>query len=606
MRPQLNALRETMRGCHITACLIPTADYHGSEYAGAHFAARAYLSGFTGSAGTLLVLRDWAGLWTDGRYFLQAEAQLAGTGITLMREGTPEVPSPAAFLAERLGGGEDKPLLAFDGRCVSAREALLLQKKLQARGIALRTDLDLPGEIWDSRPPLSAAPAWLLPDRYAGESRGDKLTRTRAALAEQGADRLLLTSLTDIGWLLNLRGGDLPCTPVLLAYLSLTDTSCRLFANPACFTEEIREALEADGVLLEPYDAFYKHVAHGNVCAAGKRVWLDRRRVNARLAEVLPPAVAVLDRPAPTEGFKAVKNPVERDNMRQAHLYDGVALTKFLFWLSETVGKELVTERSAAARLEGFRRDCPDFLDNSFAPIAAYGPHGAIVHYEATEVSDVPLEPRGFLLLDTGGHYWQGTTDCTRTVLLGTAPPTEEMRRDYTAVLRGHIRLATARFPNNTTGQKLDALARSPLWEQGLDFNHGTGHGVGYLLSVHEPPQAFRPKSSPADAVLQAGMITSDEPGVYRPGQYGIRLESLLLCVPGGATAFGDFLQFETLTLVPFDPRAVDFSALTKTERDWLLAYHQRVYAALSPYLTKDERRWLRTHTERFRGIESE
>lgn len=589
MAHPLQALRDVMAEHHIDAYLIPTADFHGSEYVGDYFACREYLSGFTGSAGTLLVFPHWAGLWTDGRYFLQAEEQLAGSGIRLMKQGQPGVPTIEAFLRASLQPGQT---LAFDGRCVDARTSRRYHKLVREIGAKLNHQLDLVAEIWSQRPPLSAQPVWPLDEKYAGLSRREKLRQIRTAMTAQGADLLLLTTLEDIAWLLNLRGGDVACTPVFLSYLALTQDGGVLFANAAAFPAQVLDQLEADGITLRPYDGVY---SYANRISPSQRVMLDTRRVNTTLLTSIPTGVPVLDRPNPTEGRKAIKNPVEIENMRQAHLADGVALTRFMYWLKTRAGKEPMTEISAAEHLEELRRASPLYLQPSFDPILAAGPHSAVVHYSATPESDSPIPNQGFLLADTGGHYYTGTTDCTRTYALG--PLTHHQKTCYTAVLRGNLNLADAVFPAGVTGSNLDWTARQPLWELGLDFNHGTGHGVGYLLSVHEGPQNIRWRSTGKETPLAPGMITSDEPGVYFDGDYGIRLENLVLCVEKETTPFGTFLGFEPLTLTPFDLDAVDPDQLTPKERALLNTYHARVREAIAPHLPPEEAAWLQAAT---------
>ncbi|MDY3013674.1 MAG: aminopeptidase P family N-terminal domain-containing protein [Evtepia sp.] len=590
MRKQLQALRDAMARHTIDACLIPTADFHGSEYVGRHFACREYISGFTGSAGTLLVFPQWAGLWTDGRYFLQAEEQLEGTGIRLMQMGQPGVPTLESFLRSSLQADQT---FAFDGRCVDARTARRYHTIAKQVGARINLALDLPGEIWMGRPPRSAQPVWALSTQLAGESRQDKLARVREAMAAEGADQLLLTSLEDIAWLLNLRGDDVACTPVFLAYLALTQESCHLFAQPSAFSPALLDQLDEDGIFLRPYEEIYRYA---NQLHPQQTVMLDTRRVNATLLTSIPTKVKVIDRPNPTEAMKAIKNPTEQANFRKAHLADGIALTRFMYWLKTNAGKAPITERSAAHVLEDFRRQDETYLQPSFDPILAAGPHSAVVHYSATEESDAPIQAEGFLLADTGGHYTTGTTDCTRTYALG--PLNSQQKACYTAVLRGNLNLAAALFKEGCTGSNLDYLARQPLWAMGLDFNHGTGHGVGYLLSVHEGPQRIHwHAASTREAPLAPGMVTSDEPGVYFDGAYGIRLENLLLCVEEEPSPFGSFLSFETLTLTPFDLDAVEPTLMSPQERALLNTYHARVYEAIAPHLPPEEAAWLREAT---------
>lgn len=590
MRKQLQRLREAMAQHKLDAYLIPTDDFHGSEYVGAHFACRAYVSGFTGSAGTLLVFPHWAGLWTDGRYFLQAEEELRDSGIHLMKSGQPGVPTVTSFLKNSLQDGQT---LGFDGRCVPASTGRTYYQLMKELGGHIKDRLDLVGEIWPQRPPLSAQPVWELELDYAGESRADKLMQVRAAMAREKADGFLLTALEDIAWLLNLRGGDIPCTPVFLAYLALTPEGGTLFANPGIFSREILAHLEEDGIFLQPYDSVYQYA---NRLSGGRRILLNTRQVNTRLLTSIPTAVKVVDKPNPTERMKAVKNETEAKNMAQAHLSDGIALTRFMYWLKQNVGKIPMTELSAAQHLENLRKEQPLYLQPSFDPILAFGVHGAIVHYSPTPETDLAIAGDGFLLADTGGHYLTGTTDCTRTYALGAL--TQTQREQYTAVLRGNLRLGAAVFREGSTGSNLDYTARQPLWELGLDYNHGTGHGVGYLLSVHEGPQNIRQKPIQGrNAPLLPGMVTSNEPGFYLDGQYGIRLENLMLCVERSTTPYGTFLGFETLTLTPFDLDAVEPALMSAEEKALLNTYHAKVYEAIAPHLPQEEAQWLKEAT---------
>ena len=582
IQDRIALLRRCMAHRGLTACVVVTDDFHGSEYVGDHFKSREYLSGFTGSAGTLAVLPDRAALWTDGRYFLQAERQLEGSGIELMRAGQPDVPTLSAFLAQHLPEGG---VLGFDGRTVSTRLYRTLEEALSAKHIRLDGAHDLAEEVWPDRPALSAQPLWPL---ESDVSRREKLSLLREKMAEKNAGHLLLTDLTDIAWTLNLRGGDVACTPVFLAFLLLSEADAVLFVQPQAVSPAIADALAADGVTLRPYGDIYSHLS---ALPAEDCVLLDSATANSQITRALAHARTV-DAPSPAAALKAAKSPGEQDGFRRAHLLDGVALTRFLYRLK--TAPTGLTEVSAAALLHELRAESEEFLEDSFDTIAAYGPHGAVVHYEPTAETDVPLEARGLLLCDSGGHYRGGTTDVTRTVALG--PVSDAERRMCTLVLQGHIRLAMARFPKGVTGENLDVLARMPLWQQGLDYNHGTGHGVGCVLSVHESPPSFRwriAENTPHPA-LETGMVISDEPGYYEAGQYGIRHESLLLVQPDG----DDFLRFEVLTLAPFDRDALDVSLLSDEERRWLNDYHRRVREALSPHLSAEERRWLNDVTQ--------
>lgn len=599
MRKELLRLRERMQAERIDAWLIMTDDFHGSEYVGDYFKCREYISGFTGSAGTLLVLKDHAGLWTDGRYFLQAKEQLEGSGITLYRSGQPGVPSLENVLQERLSAGET---LGFDGRCVMAGYARRLREQLEEKGITVVSGFDLVGDVWEDRPPLSREPVWILPEEYAGMGAGEKIAEVRRVLKQKKADWFLLASLEDLCWLLNVRGNDVECTPVVLSYLLMSQEEVRWYVQTEALSPEVWDYLAQTGICLREYGEIYADVER---LPAGSRLLYDENHVNDALISRIPPEVEAEDGENPTLLLKAIKNPVEVSNERAAHIKDGVAVTRFLFWLKkqrkeEETGKwqTPVTELGAAAKLETFRREQDGYLGPSFYPILAYGEHGAIVHYAADEDSDIPLRPEGFLLADTGGHYKEGTTDITRTIALG--PLTREQKEMYTLVLKGHIRLADAVFLKGAAGMSLDVLARTPLWERGLDYNHGTGHGVGYLLSVHEGPNSFRYRPAATrgnDCVLEEGMITSDEPGIYLEGRFGIRLENLLVCARKRENTFGVFLGFEPLTMVPFDREAILGEMLSEKERNWLNIYHRKVFETLSPYLEEEERRWLREET---------
>ena len=593
MREELVRLRRRMQEEQVDACLIMTDDFHGSEYVGDYFKSREYISGFTGSAGTLLVMKDTAGLWTDGRYFLQAEAQLSGSGITLYRSGQPGVPSVKEFLRKEMQPGET---LCFDGRCVMASAARELREILEPGGVSVRSDLDLAGDIWTDRPAISREPVWILEEQYAGAGVGEKIQEVRRLLRAEKADWFLLAALEDICWLLNIRGNDVACTPVVLSYLMMSQKEVRWYVQKEALTDAVREYLEKSDVQVREYDAIYEDVS---LLPAGARLLYDENHVNDALVRRISPEVEAFDGENPTLLLKAVKNPVEVENERAAHVRDGVAVTRFIYWLKKHAGKEPVTELSAAARLEELREEQEDYIGPSFYPILAYGEHGAIVHYSADEQSDVPLRPEGFLLADTGGHYKEGTTDITRTIALG--PLSDEQKEMYTMVLKAHIRLADAVFLRGATGMSLDVLARTPLWERGFDYNHGTGHGVGYLLSVHEGPNSFRYRPAASrgnDCVMEEGMITSDEPGIYLEGKFGIRLENLLVCARKKINAYGTFMGFEPLTMVPFERDAILWEQLSEKEISWLNAYHKKVCETIAPYLDEEERSWLKEVTK--------
>ncbi|MDE6732992.1 MAG: aminopeptidase P family protein [Oscillospiraceae bacterium] len=578
MREPITALRREMKRRGIFAYLVTTEDFHGSEYVGEHFKSREYLSGFTGSAGRLVVTENEAALWTDGRYFIQAEAELAGSGITLMKQGEQGVPSVEKFLAEKL---PNSSVLGFDGRCVNALFARKIQAALAGKNIALETELDLVGEIRNDRPPLSKKPVFVLPDEVCGLSRGEKLAKLREEMREQGAKVLALSALDDIAWTLNLRGGDVDYNPVFLAFMLIFEDTAELFAESTVIDDEIKLTLENDGVKLQPYGEIYNALN-----ALSEAVWIDTRTANFTLRNSLKSA-KVIAKPSPAEMLKACKTPAEISAEKAAHIKDGAAVTRFIKWMKSAVKREEVTEISAAEKLEEFRRQDTDYLGQSFEPIMAFGEHGAIVHYSATSETNAVIEPRGLLLSDTGGHYLLGTTDITRTIVLSEL--SDEEKRAYTLALAAHLELLGAVFPKGARGSTLDAIARKPLWDNGLDFNHGTGHGVGFLLNVHEGPQRISYRAA-NDAPLCEGMITSNEPGLYFEGKFGVRHESLVLCEKA---EFEGFLRFSPLTCVPFDLDGIDKRYLTEPQTARLNAYHKWVYETLSPMLSEEERGWL-------------
>ena len=594
---RLAALRAVMDEKGIDAYLVPTEDFHGSEYVGDYFKCREYITGFTGSAGTAVITKEHAGLWTDGRYFLQASRQLEGTGVTLYKMGQPEVPTIHEYLEKTLTGGMT---LGFDGRCVGAKEAEELQKKLSAKGVKLNGEYDLVGQVWETRPALSCRPVWEMDVRWCGVTRADKLAAVREKMLEKKADVLLLASLDDIAWLLNLRGDDVHCNPVFLSYLAVEKDSAVLFIQKEALSDEVKSSLAADGVSLSPYDGIY---AYARELSSELTVMADKGKANSRLiTSVMNTADGkertFVDAPDPTLLMKAVKNETETENIRQAHVKDGVALTRFIYWLKNNVGKERMTELSAAEKLYEFRSSQEGFLGNSFDPIIAYDANASVIHYSPTAESDTEVQPHGFLLADTGGQYLDGTTDVTRTIVMG--PVTDEEKKYFTAVLRGHLALANAKFLYGCRGMNLDYLARGPLWALGVDYNHGTGHGVGYVLNVHEGPNGFRWKVVPErndSAVFEEGMVTSDEPGYYVDGKFGIRHENLILCRKDEKTEYGQFMRFEYLTMAPFDLDAVVPEQMSPEEREMLNAYHRQVFETVSPFLPPEEAAWLKEAT---------
>lgn len=592
IKERLTALRALMQEKGMDVYMIPTDDFHASEYVGAYFACRKYITGFTGSAGTAVVTKDMAGLWTDGRYFIQAEQQLEGSTVELFKMGEPGVPTVHEFLEKTLQEGQ---CLGFDGRTVGAKEAEQLEAALGKKGVKISCAEDLVGMIWNDRPELSCEPVKELDVQWAGKSRQEKCADIRSEMEKKQADVFLLTSLDDIAWLLNIRGGDVPCNPVVLSYLAMTQKEIVLFANEKAFSEEVTASLTADGVTLKPYDAVYEYASE---IPADQTVLLCKEKANSRLVTSIPSGVKILDEENLTLLPKAIKNAVEVENMRKAHIKDGVAVTKFIYWLKQNVGKMEITELSAGEYLNQLRYQQENNMGLSFEPIISYGEHAAINHYSATPETDIPIEAKGLVLADTGGQYLEGTTDITRTIVVG--PLTDDQKKYFTAVLRGTLNLAAAKFRYGCRGINLDYLARGPLWELGQDYNHGTGHGVGYYLNVHEAPNGIRWRIVPErndSAVLEEGMITSDEPGYYVEGEYGIRHENLILCKKAEKNEWGQFMCFEHLTMVPFDLDGIVPEQMSERERQLLNDYHAEVYEKIAPFLEEEERAWLKEAT---------
>lgn len=583
----IEKLRNSMREHGIDAWMVTSADYHDSEYAGDYFRLRSYLSGFTGSAGTLVVTLEEAGLWTDGRYFVQAAHQLQGSGITLYKSGQKGVPEITEFLAEKLPQGG---CLGFDGRTVGQGYYLELKEMLEEKQIRFSLFEDLGGDIWEDRPALSCEKVWVLDaEKYTGMTTAAKLEQVRLAMKEAGASVHILTSLDDIAWLYNVRGADVSCNPVALSYGAVTMEDAIFFVQENALDDEVRAALASQGVSIQPYEAIYDYTA---ALDAAETVLLEESRVNCAVYAKLPEGIRVINQVNPETLLKAVKNPVEQENIVKAHIKDGAAMVKFIYWLKQNIGKMPITEMSAAAYLDKKRSEQEEFLDLSFGTISAYGSNAAMCHYSATEETDTELKPEGFFLVDSGAQYMEGTTDVTRTIALG--PVTEQQKLHYTLVLKGMIGLASIHFLHGCTGASLDIMARQALWKYNLDFNHGTGHGVGYLLNVHEGPNRIHWNTKRGAAVIESGMLTSDEPGLYLEGQYGIRTENLLLCREAEENEFGRFLKFDTVTLVPIDKAAIDVSLMTEEEIAWLNQYHAKVYETLSPLLEQGEAEWLK------------
>lgn len=587
IQKRINALRSSMAQKGIDIYIIPTADFHHSEYVGDYFKFREYMTGFTGSAGTAVFTSKKAGLWTDGRYFIQAEQQLAGSGIDLYRSGEPGVPSIEEFLEKELQEGQ---ILGFDGKTISYEEGTSYRQLAEQNHASVNFLQDLASEIWTDRPDLPSEPAFLLEDQYTGEGIESKLTRVRLKMKEYGCDTHILSSLDDIAWLFNIRGNDIAYNPVALSYVLIAPDEIRWYVNEKSVPADLKERLSAEKIFIYKYEQIYADIKE---IPADKSILIDESMTNYALYDAIPKEAHKVKKNSPIELMKAVKNATEMEHERLAHKKDGIALTKLIYWLKHVEDKRHITELAVCDKLEEFRRQGEGYLGQSFAPIAAYGAHGAIVHYEPDGKSNIPLDNKSFLLLDTGGQYLDGTTDVTRTIALGAL--SSEEKKHYTAVLRGNLNLSDAKFKYGCTGVNLDYLAREPLWHMGLDYNHGTGHGVGYLLNVHEGPNAFRYRERyGTGTVMEEGMITSDEPGLYLEGKYGIRLENLLLCKKAEKTEYGQFMEFETLTVAPYDLEAIDWEELDSREKALLRKYQQYVYDTIADFLSEEEKTWLK------------
>lgn len=580
---RIAALRAHIAQEQIQAFIIPSTDPHLSEYVAPHWQSREWISGFTGSAGTVVVTAKDAGLWTDSRYFLQAARQLEGTCITLYKEMLPETPNIPEFLSAHLQEGD---CVGIDGKMFSAEEVEHLQKELKKSGIRIKSIADPMQLLWTDRPAMPLAPAFVYDTKYAGMSFTEKLPAVRQAMEAAGADSLLLSALDEIAWLLNIRGNDVHCNPVVVSYLLIEKDKVNYFVQPQKVTPELAEYFSANGISVHPYEEIGHYLNSFNAHS----ILMNPAKTNYAIYSAIRPGCLIINGASPVALLKAIRNKQEIAGIHAAMQRDGVALVKFLKWLDEAVPAGKETEISVDKKLHTFRAAQPLYMGESFDTIAGYKEHGAIVHYEATPETDVTLKPEGFLLLDSGAQYLDGTTDITRTIALG--PLTEEEKTDYTLILKGHIALAMAVFPEGTRGAQLDVLARMPIWKKRMNYLHGTGHGVGHFLNVHEGPQSIRMNENPV--ALQPGMVTSNEPGVYKAGSHGIRTENLVLTVPAGEGIFGKYLKFETLTLCPICRKGIIKELLTAEEIGWLNDYHRTVYEKLSPDLNNDEREWLK------------
>ena len=589
IKSKLAALRTEMDARQLSAFIVPSTDPHSGEYVPEHWESRKWISGFTGSAGTAVITLTDAGLWTDSRYFIQAEEQLAGTGIHLFKDRLPETPSIGEWLGNVLKAGDKA---GIDGWVNSHQEALSLRNELKTKGMTLETMTeDIFDTLWTNRPSLPQSPVFILDETRTGSSCSDKIIRIQEAIAKNGASAIILSALDEIAWTLNLRGNDVHCNPVFISYLLIAKGGYTLYILEEKITDEVRTYLECHQVAIKPYSALAEDLRTFDSKREG--VLQISPLANEALYDLSTRYAETIVAPSPVALMKAVKNETEQAGFRKAMERDGVALVKFLRWLEEAVPAGNESEVSIDQKLYQLRAEQADFRGISFDTIAGYKEHAAIVHYEATPETDIPLKPEGLLLLDSGAQYLDGTTDITRTIALG--PLTEEEKTDYTLVLKGHLQLQNAHFPAGTCGTQLDALARSAMWKCGINYMHGTGHGIGHFLCVHEGPHQVRMNHVPT--ILEPGMIITDEPGIYKAGRHGIRIENTLLIVPAQETEFGKFYKFEPLTLCPIDKKAIAMEIMTDEELTWLNEYHQMVYNRLCPLLEKDEQTWLKEAT---------
>ena len=592
IKQRIENIRDLMKEKNIYAYIVPSSDYHQSEYVGDYFKSREFMSGFTGSAGTLIISMDEAGLWTDGRYFIQAENELKDSGIKLFKMGEEGVPTIEEYLLEKL---PKNSTLGFDGRVMSVKEGQSLANKLAFKGINIEYKYDLVNDIWEDRCSLPTEKAFLLGTEYSGESFSDKLSRIRAVMKEKKATTHILASLDDIAWLFNIRGRDVKSNPVVLSYAVITIDSVYLFIDKNKIGKDIRAELSKENVQIKGYEEVYEFIKNID---ENEVVLIDTSKVNYAIYNNIPSNVQKIEERNPSILFKSIKNEIELKNIRNSHIKDGVAFTKFMYWLKNNIGKIEITEISATQKLEEFRREQDKFIEPSFSTIAAYKDHAAMMHYSATEESNYKLEPRDLFLVDSGGQYFDGTTDITRTIALGPIP--KNVRRDFTNVVRGMIRLSKAKFLYGCRGYNLDILARGPLWEEGIDYKCGTGHGIGFVLNVHEGPNGFRWKvreDIDDTCILEEGMVTTNEPGVYVENSHGIRIENEIVVRKAEKNEYGQFMDFEVITFAPIDLDAIDESLMLKDEKVYLNNYHKQVYDKISPYLNEEEKQWLKTYT---------
>ena len=587
---RLSALRKCMEEKNIDVYVVPTADFHQSEYVGEHFKARKFITGFSGSAGTAVITKTEARLWTDGRYFIQAAAQLEGTTVELMKMGEPGVPEMNAYIEGVLKEGET---LGFDGRVVSVGEGEGYASIAGKKNAKVNYQVDLIDEIWEDRPVLSEEPAFNLDVKYAGETVASKLARIREEMKEAGTNVHVVSTLDDICWTLNIRGNDIDFFPLVLSYGIITMDSFELYIDEKKLDDKLKAKLAKDGVNLHPYNDIYEDVKKfGSDVVA----MIDPGKLNYALFNNIPENVKTVEKRNPAILMKAIKNPVEIENIRKAQIKDSVAHVRFMKWLKENVGKMRITEMSASDKLDEFRAEMGKFIRPSFEPISSFGEHGAIVHYTSSPETDVELKEGQLFLTDTGAGFYEGSTDVTRTYALGEVP--QIMKDHFTLVAISNLQLGSAKFLEGSTGMILDILARKPFWDRDLNFNHGTGHGVGYLLNIHEGPAGFRWKYRKGETeVLQEGMVITDEPGIYIEGSHGIRLENELLTCKGTLNEYGQFMYFEAITLIPMDLDAINPDIMTQEDKKLLNDYHAKVYEVIAPYLNEEEQEWLKKYT---------
>lgn len=583
-------LREQMKKRGMDVYIVPTADFHQSEYVGEHFKARKFMTGFSGSAGTAVFTMTEARLWVDGRYFIQAAAQIEGTSIEMMKMGKPGVPTIDEYLKEAI---PENGTLGFDGRVVAMGSGRLYEEIVEKKHGKIEYAYDLVGEIWEDRPELSKEPVFALEEKYTGESTASKLKRIREKMAENQATVHVLTTLDDICWTLNIRGNDIEFFPLVLSYAVITMEQVHLYIDESKVDEEIKASFEKDGIVLHPYNDIYEDIkAYG----AEETFLIDPIRLNYALYSNICGDAKKVEAQNPEQMFKGIKNKVEIENIRKAQIKDSVAHVRFMKWLKEHVGKETITEMSASDKLDEFRAEMGNFIRPSFEPISSYGEHAALCHYTSSPESNVELKEGSVFLTDTGAGFWEGSTDITRTYALGEIP--EIMKEHFTLIVMCNLGLASAKFVKGCSGSNLDPFARKPLWDRGLDFNHGTGHGVGYLLNIHEGPLNIGWGSRGSNIVpLQEGMIFTDEPGIYIEGSHGVRLENELLVREGEKNEYGQFMYLEPLTFIPFDLDAVKVEMLSEEYKKLLNEYHAAVYENVAPYLNDEEKAWLKNYT---------